>query len=50
MLKDRIQVWMDHVIVWGVRIERPPDVGRTVWAKYWQRLEKAQDDYDERYN
>lgn len=32
-----IDVYMDHVIVNGVRVERPARISRSDWMAWWER-------------
>jgi hypothetical protein len=31
-----VELYLDHVIILGIRVDRPSRISRTAWEKYWQ--------------
>lgn len=36
-MNNAIEIYMDHVIVLGTRIDRPARIARSSWMEYWER-------------
>lgn len=38
----KIEVCMDHVVVEGTTVPRPPHMARSEWIRQWEAVEKKQ--------
>ena len=40
---DAIEIYMDHVVVFGQRVDRPDSQPRSQWLYFWEQASWVQD-------
>jgi hypothetical protein len=40
-LKNELSVFLDYVLLFGQRIDRPDYIARSTWLSHWEKIERA---------